>query len=150
MRPMAETFFLRRTPDGRPQKALRVPQQPSYFFCSVIAFVPHSLGEEEKKGQGGGIRWSRVNQQRATDLASGEGEKRVAMSDTLATDVSRRPREELRCLLLVELIVRDAAWSWFSLTTILLYPASRYVRACIYVIYLGNCKHTYMDSHMPT
>lgn len=58
MRPMAETFFLGRTPERpRPQKAGWVPQQPTYFFFSlgsvaVVAFVPQ-LGEGKKKGQGG-------------------------------------------------------------------------------------------------
>lgn len=56
MRPMAETFFLGRTPDGRePQKAGWVPQLPTYFFSSgsILAFVPQ-LGDEKKKRDKGG------------------------------------------------------------------------------------------------
>lgn len=80
MRPMAETFFWGRTPDGRVPKRLAGchNSRPTFFsfLGSVVAFVPQ-LGEEKKKGQGGErIRWSRVNQQRATDLASGEGEEK--------------------------------------------------------------------------
>lgn len=56
MRPMAETFFWGRTPDGRVPKRLAGchNSRPTFFsfLGSVVAFVPQ-LGEEKKRDKGG-------------------------------------------------------------------------------------------------